>query len=93
MLTEDTQVAYRLTESTNPSDGQSFVNTFAGKGEKGTFIIGPNVFKGADQILSAWTNVPKAVKGLEHVSIALYSVFLLYNFQTVSNRCLVGWGF
>ncbi|ELU37252.1 HisKA domain-containing protein [Rhizoctonia solani AG-1 IA] len=60
-------VVYPLTESTVSADGQRFVKNFAGNGAQGTFIIGPSVFQGADQILSAWTNVPKAVKSLEHV--------------------------
>ncbi|KDN34541.1 hypothetical protein RSAG8_12365, partial [Rhizoctonia solani AG-8 WAC10335] len=89
-----TQVAYPLTESTEPSDGQRFVNTFTGKGAQGTFIIGPTVFKGADQILSAWTNVPKAVKSLEHFPTDVswdggskYAVFGLVKYAELDGGC------
>ncbi|CAE6499878.1 unnamed protein product, partial [Rhizoctonia solani] len=87
-------IAYPTTESTSSADGQRFVNTFAGKGEKGTFIIGSNVFKGADQILSAWTNVPKAVKSLEHFPTDVswdggskYSVFGLIKYAQLDGGC------
>ncbi|KAH7334796.1 hypothetical protein B0J17DRAFT_732416 [Rhizoctonia solani] len=88
------QIVYPLTESKESPDGQRFVNTFAGKGEQGTFIIGPNVYKGADQILSVWTNVPKAVKGLEHFPTdvswdggAKYAVFGLVKYAQLDGGC------
>ncbi|CAE6344918.1 unnamed protein product, partial [Rhizoctonia solani] len=88
------KIVYPLTESTVSADGQRFVKNFAGNGEKGTFVIGSSVFQGADQILSAWTNVPKAVKSLEHFPTdvywdggSAYSVFGLIKYAQLDGGC------
>ncbi|CUA74663.1 protein-histidine kinase [Rhizoctonia solani] len=89
-----TQVAYPLTESADSSDGQLFVNTFAGNGEQGTLIIGANTFKGPSAILSAWASTPKLVKSLEHYPSDVlwdggskYSVFGLVKYAQLDGGC------
>ncbi|KAB5593500.1 hypothetical protein CTheo_3048 [Ceratobasidium theobromae] len=66
------KIVYPLSESRVDADGHKFVDTFAGHGANGTLIIGKNVWKGADELLSAWVAVPKLLHSLEHFPSDVY---------------------